>query len=123
MTAIHSQQVMTKRDAKAIRGLEQLADELREKLALYEAALGGLSAGIDEDSQKLESFGLDARIAEAEKDIAAATVTMATGIVDEMNAVEDELIEDDKAEAFLIEEDEADPEEEGKKLAGQVAQK
>lgn len=117
MTAIHAQRDTTKRDAKAMRELEHLADDLREKLALYEAALNGLSVGIDENSQKLENFGLDARIAGAEKDIATAVATTATGIVDEMNTIEDELVGDDKVEASLIEEDEADPEEEGKKLA------
>lgn len=117
MTATHTQRDTTKRDAKTLRELERVADGLREKLALYEAALSGLSTGIDSDTQKLEGFGLDARIDKTENGIAVAAVAMATDIVDEMNAVEDELVEDDKEEAALIEEDEADPEEEGKKLA------
>jgi hypothetical protein len=107
---------MTNDEQKNLKDLNVLIRELEAAEALYGAALDGLSKDIDTDIRELEEDDLDGRMARAEEDIAGMAATALQADVDEMGALEQELVEDDADEESALRDDEADPEERGRQL-------
>lgn len=108
---------LPKNEAQSLRELAKLTLQLQAASALYGAARDGLMGDVDRDINDLEGYDLDAHMADAENDVAQMIADGLREEVNDMDAFDRELDANDPEEEKMLQDDEADPEEEGKKLA------